>query len=547
MIDWQPNPDCKYKFDYARIFADIGISKQGLWKKVYGDAEEINELLMFRHLILNDLFFIVQFVLEIPPINKQTGLPFCNHPFVVSACRDVENGPKDYTLDIWAREHFKSSIITVAETIQYALKNPEDCQAILGYAAKPAKRFLFAIKQTFANKQILKACFPDVVWEDPEKEAPMWSLDDGIILKRKNNKPTPSIAAYGLIEGMPTGTHFERRVYDDIVTEDIADSPDVIEDVKMKFDSSQNLGTDGGTHRVVGTPYAHNDPLAYVRDKKDFDGKSKYHLRLKPATDDGTRSGKPVFLSQKRFEDLRGDKSFDCQQLLDPTPADVRKLDSKFLQQISSKFIPKNVLKFMLVDPAGDDKRGKGDAWAMGVFGVEPNSDDLGMSRVFICDAIVTPMREEEAPEEAARMYMRNGMIMQLGVEKVGVSTTEIHIANILSKNHRYISVDNGSMVILRPAGRDNKQRINKAVPWPLFNSKWFISDAVPNAYQERIKQEMDYHPAWHDDFLGLMAYLYDVIKDYRFGWFTEDQDEEPSNYRPQRVQEMGRSQVTGY
>ncbi|PIW33319.1 MAG: hypothetical protein COW28_04135, partial [bacterium (Candidatus Ratteibacteria) CG15_BIG_FIL_POST_REV_8_21_14_020_41_12] len=62
--------------------------------------------------------------------------------------------------------------------------------------------------------------FPDVVWRNPKRDAPLWSLDEGLVFKRKTNRKEPTISAWGLTEGMPTGLHFERRVYDDIVTED---------------------------------------------------------------------------------------------------------------------------------------------------------------------------------------------------------------------------------------------------------------------------------------------------------------------------------------
>jgi hypothetical protein len=229
-------------------------------------------------LILNDLF-IVYFVLKIP---------IANCPFVVSVCREVEGGPKDYTLDIWAREHFKSTIITIAETIQFTLKNPDASTGIFSYVRPVAKKFLFSIKEAFQNEEIFHICFPDVVFFDCEKEAPLWSLDEGLILRRGSTRKEPNISAWGLTEGMPTGFHLDRRVYDDISTEDMADSVDMMEKVKQKFDSSQNLGMEGGHHRVIGTYYHHADPLTYVRGIKTPEGEPRYHYRFKPGSDDRT-------------------------------------------------------------------------------------------------------------------------------------------------------------------------------------------------------------------------------------------------------------------
>lgn len=529
MVEFVPNPACTYKYDYKKLFNDIR-------------EEKIDATETYRQLILNDLFFVTFFVVH--PFNPKCE-HYVNHPFIVNACKEVEEGPADFTLDIWARFHFKSTIITTAETIQYIAKNPELTTGIFSYANKPAKKFLFSIREICENEKILHKCFPDIFWENPQKEAPLWSIDEGIILKRTSNRREATVSSYGLTEGMPTGAHFERRLYDDIVTEDIADSVDVMEKVKEKYDSSQNLTTDGGTHRVVGTFYHFADPLNYIKEKKDIydPNKQAYLLRLKPASDDGSIHGKPVLLSQKTYDNLKITSTFPCQQLLDPTPVGIRRLDSNLFTDIEPEFIPKNLYKFLIVDPAGDDKGGiKRDNWAIGVFGVEPKADDLGLSRVFLLDAILEPLREDEAPTAIAQMYVKNSRIWQIGVEKVALSTTELHISNELEKKHIYISTENKSLVLLRPSGRKKAKRIERALAYPLFHGKLFMSKSVPLVYREKIREEANTFPyGVHDDGLDMWSYLYDMINEFRFVVMDEEE------YQETRVREVGRNATTGY
>ena len=490
--------DCEYKTDYLAVVRSM--------------ASGLNPVNVYRSLILNDLFFVLYFIVRpFSPGDEEKA----NHPLVVKMCNEVQDGQKDYTLDVWAREHFKTSIITIAETIQYTLGNPEASTGIFAYARPAAKKFLYSIRDVFQTRKLLKACFREIVWNDPEKEAPLWSLDDGIILKRTTTRKEPTIGAYGLIEGMPTGLHFERRVYDDIITEDVADSPEVMEKIKTKYDSSQNLGTESGTHRVIGTFYHHADPLTYVRDKKDENGNPKYHFRLVPATKDGTPNGSPIYVSQKRLDDLKLTKTFNCQQLCNPTPVGTQKLDPEFLKEIDPRQIPRTSYKFMVIDPAGST--GEGDSWAILVCAVEPKIDEVGASNVFIVDATISPMGDSEAIETIVRMYLNAGIIQKVGVEKVGLSSTEIHVANALRAKGRNISVDNESLVILRPAGRNKTRRIESALAWPLNNGKLHISKDVPYAYRERLKWEMEKFPFWHDDGLDALSYLYDIIKDFKF------------------------------
>lgn len=519
-VEFSPHPEigfksdterksCEYKYNYLRI-AEL-IAKNG-WPEV--DT--------YRALILNDLWFVVFFVVK--PFVDAAGMAKANHPFVIQACREVEEGPEDFTLDIWARFHFKSSIITVAETIQYQLKNPDHATGIFSHKAPIAKDFLFTIKSIFENERILPACFPDVAWAEPKKSAPQWSLDEGIILKRDTNRKEASVSAHGLVEGMPTALHFERRIYDDITTNDIIQSFDIIEKVKHAFDVSMNLKTlVGSHHRVTGTYYSHVDPLLHVRDKKDLEGNSKYLLRFKPATEDGTATGKPVLMDSKAFDELKGDSSFNCQQLLDPTPSADQRLNPDFLQKIEPGSIPRDVYKFMLIDQAGDADSNKGrntDPWAMAVFGVEPYSDEIGQSKIFIQDLWVEVCGESEAIERAVRMYVDAGILCSIGVEKVGQTTTHLHIASALQARGRHVEFSDdrwSSGILLRPSGRNKKKFIESALAWPLNNSKWFYSSEIPAKYIDRLLKEMSTFPLWHDDTLNAMAYLYDVLQNYNF------------------------------
>jgi len=531
-IDFAPIKGCRYKHDYVAAMRKVSEGyedENGKW----------DELSVCRALILNDLWFLLYFGM---------GYRVANHPFWVNACKELEDGPKNFTLDIWAREHGKSSIITKGETIQFILNNPEKSTGIFSYIKPLAKKFLFEIKETFATSKFLHSCFPDVIWDNCDKQSPLWALDEGIVLRRKTNMAEPTVSAWGLTEGMPIGMHFDRRVYDDISTEDMAKSLDMMEQVKTKFDSSQNIGKEGGHHRVIGTYYHHSDPLIYIRDKKALDGSPKYLLRLKPATDDGTATGRPIYLSQSRLDDLKGDRTFKFQQLLNPTPESEMKLNFDYLNPVEPKFVPKDLFRLLLVDQAGDldsNKTSDTDAWAVAVVGVEPGEDDIGQSRVFIENLWITPAGESEAIEQIVRMYLGGGIISMVGVEKVGISTTHLHIANALKARGRHISFEkdeNG--VLLRPAGRNKKKFIESSLAWPLNNGKLFYSTGIPDEYIDRLKMEMQNFPLWHDDGLNVLAYIYDVLKDanynFRSSWSDEDAEVAKLTYRPVDT-------VTGY
>lgn len=499
MIEFKSVVGCKYKWDYEAIFQDVA----------KGKLDKINT---YRTLILGDLWFVVYFVL---------GVGYANHPFVVKYCQMVESGPPDYTLDLVARGHFKTSVITKAEVIQKVLKNPESRIGIFSHTRPAAKSFLRGIKIVFEGNEELKGCFPDVLYRDPAVESPKWSEDDGLIVRRKGKAYNEStIEAWGLIEGMPTGKHFTHRVYDDIETPDIVASADQIEKQKMQFNMSQNL-VDGEehTHRVTGTPYHHAGVLAWIRDQKGVDGGSKYFLRKLAATDDGTANGKPVLISQEQLDKLKTDEyQFNCQQLCDPTPISYAgRLRSEYLKEIHPERVPDGIFKFMAIDPAGGDGSKRSDAWGLAVVGVEPCIDEIGLSKVYILDLMIVEMTNAEAMDNITRMYLKAGLVMQLGVEKVGLSTVELNVAGALRARGIHISVDNGTLVILTPAGRAKKDRIKGALEKPLLHEKIFINQYISTAFKDRLRHELDNFPYWKDDGMDAISYTYDMFKDFRF------------------------------
>jgi len=508
-IKWTRIPGVKYGHDFCRYLADA--QKAGM-------TNEAALAEMFKA----NLWFLVYFGMRVS---------IANNPWWVERCKEIQNGPRSHTLDLWAREHAKSTLITTAKTIQDILINPEERVGIFSFSRPAALAFLRSIKSIFENSSLLKACFPSILYADPRSEAEKWSETDGLIVKRKGFYKEATVEAWGLVEGSPVGKHYSLRVYDDIEVPDLVNSPEMMGKLKDAFDMSQNLGTIDGSHRVIGTTYHHEGLLNTLRHKATQDGKLIYTSRIRPATVDGTPNGASAYLPEERLAELRVNRQmFFSQQLLDPTPQGTEKLDASLLVEVSPAQLPKNLFKFMTVDPAGErrsDNR-QGDSWALIVCGIEPYRDDVGASRVFILDMMVEPMTEAEALDNVVRMYLRNGMIRQLGIEKVGISTAEIHIAKHLHARGKAISVDNGGLVVLRPAGRNKKQRIEAALQWPLLHGKLHLCTSVPSAYRERLKLEMQKFPYWHDDALDSLAYQYDLFRDFRFGKFlTQEQESE--------------------
>jgi hypothetical protein len=474
---------------------------------------EWDERESLREMCKRDLWFLTYFILGNKIANDDR-----NH--WVKMCRMVQHGAKDRVLDLWAREHGKTTLLTENGTVQDLLVNPDETVAIFSYSRDAAKVFFKNIRYIFEGNETLKDLFRDIIWETPPHKGVQWN-DDGIVLKRRFTQRECSIEPWGLLEGMPTGRHFSRRKYDDIETLDLANSPNDTQKMKDMFDMSENVGKDGGTCTVTGTFYSHDGVLCYIRDKRKPTGEPMYQVRKVCATEDGTINGKSVYLSEDRMTILKANKKFYySQQLLDPTPKEDIKLPYSLVNQIRAEQVPMDVLKIMVIDPSGDGavRRGgkKADAWAMWILGMDRRLRSEGFFNMYILDGVVAPMRHEDALSWAVRLYMRNGLIKQVGIEKTGQSTFDDHFSNALRVKGKNVTVDNRRMLILTTGGTSKPTRIEGALAAPLHNGTIHITDKVSPETKARLSTEMDKYGAIEkDDGLDALAYGYRMLQEF--------------------------------
>jgi phage terminase large subunit-like protein len=293
-------------------------------------------------------------------------------PWLFDRCREVERDPDGY-IDLWARFHYKSSIITFAGSIQEIMCDPEITIAIFSVVKPIAQAFLRQIKEEFENNDRLKEAFPDVLYAFPRQNSTdghpaMWSLGGGIIVKRRSNPKEATVEAHGLLDGQPTSRHFRLHIYDDVVTQDYL-SQDQIRKTTERWEMADNLGSHEGVRKwMLGTRYHFADTYGVVIDRRSM------KPRIYPATDDGTLTGKPVFLSQERWDQLKNDQrsTVSAQMLLNPIAGTEATFSSLWLT--SYDVIPAVMNVYILIDPSmGRTERS--DRTAIAVIGIDQGSN----------------------------------------------------------------------------------------------------------------------------------------------------------------------------
>lgn len=446
-----------------------------------------------RQLALTDLFFLGVYVL---------GRPDADNDWVFARCREVQAAPNGY-LDLWAREHFKSTIITHWLTIQDILADPEVTFGIFSHTRPIAKQFLRQIKLDFERNEWLKALFPDVLWQEPRKESPKWSEDEGIVVKRRGNPKESTVEAWGLVDGQPTSKHFAALLYDDVVTRESVTTPAMIANVTSCWELSTNLGTDGGLRRFAGTHYHFNDTYKAIIKKEAA------IPRVYPCTTDGKLEGEPVLLSREAIAAKRKDMgafNFGAQMLLNPKGDDSQGFPEdglRFYGRVSGD----RMYKAILVDPASSKKQGA-DSTAMWVIGLAEDEN------IYVLDGLRDKLNLTQRWTHLSGLH-RTWKPRRVGYERYGKDADIEHFRTQMERDEYRFQIDEvgGTM--------GKSDRIKRLLPYFEQGRIWLPTKLWKRDYEGKdydltaafVDDEYKAFPVClHDDMLDALARLFDLF-----------------------------------
>lgn len=393
MFDFE-DKGLRYKNDYPRILKDL--------RKLKDKGDEVSTtkaIALLRKLCRTDLFFLMYFILEVKIINDE---------WVVDRINEVEELHED-TLDLWPREHCKSTILTYGLIIQEIINNAEERVVIFSHTRAQAKKFLRRIKQTIEQNTLLLSLFQDIFYENP-KSAPKWSEDEGLVVKRRGRFAEATLEAWGLVDGMPTGGHYTIRVYDDMVTEKSVGTPEQMKKLKESFELSHNLGARGGSMRVIGTIYHFMDLHNEMAES------GEWTVRLLPAED---KDGHGVHMTDEELAGKRkrmGSWVYAAQMMLNPTAKGANMFDAEDLQYYEQ--VPPVVKKIILCDPA-NTKKASSDYTVFVCLGVDPYKN------YYLLDMVRDKMILKEKWTALHNFMLRNGC-SKAYYEKHGAGWTDI-------------------------------------------------------------------------------------------------------------------------
>lgn len=403
----------------------------------------------------NDRFFLLVFLL---------GRKDADNEWLYYRCREVELDPDGY-LDLWARYHYKSTIITFAGIIQELLTDPNLTVGIFSVTAKIATKFLEQIKREFESNYKLARLYADVIWDNPTKEAPKWSVGEGIILKRTSNPKEPSVGAHGLVDGMPTGSHYGLLVYDDVVTPESVTTPEMIKKTTEMWELSDNLGVGEKTRKWhIGTRYSFGDTYGVIL------GRNILKVRLYPATHNGKLEGRPVFLSMEHWEKTKNTQrsTVAAQMLQNPLGGKEQTFDPRTFRAYEVR--PSILNVYIMGDPSKGSSA-TSDRTAIAVVGIDIHGNK------YLLDGFRHRMSLSESWQALKSLYLKWTMtpgvqMVRVGWERYGMQR-DIEIFTEYQRNEQ-IAFEIKELAWPQQGQHSKKSRVERLEP-DMRNGKFFF------------------------------------------------------------------------
>lgn len=327
--------------------------------ELYREIVEGGDYALYREACLNDFYFFIRYCLSLgqlrcddPYLKRWYGRPWFDHPWLFERTREVQERP-DGMLDLWPRFHFKTAIITQSLPLWELCDQPDLRYLIITEKEEDVgESFLALMKRECEENELLKTHFPGTFWQNPKREAPVWT-NEKLAMRQTLNPKEPTLALASLKAGK-TGYHVHRRHWDDIVNEWSTRSRQAIEDTTQSFRNFSGTAADYVADRFTGTHWAVNDTYRVLLDE------GLVQLRYHDVFEDDEET--PVLRSKEWVESRRlemGADHFACVMRNRPMLAGDQTFDLKWLRYYEELPEQKrqNLNVYIIIDTARAQKK----------------------------------------------------------------------------------------------------------------------------------------------------------------------------------------------
>lgn len=259
---------------------------------------------------------------------------------------------KNYLL-LLPRGTFKSSVVTIGESIQLLLNDPDARILIDSETFTKAKAFLMEIKGHLESNEKLRDIYKHLfgMYPDANQKSDVWSDSALNLAARKRRRKEPSLSCAG-VDVTKNGMHYDLIIMDDLVSENNTQNKEQLEKVIMHYRLAISLLDPHCPLIVIGTRWHFLDLYQHILDNEADDFNIMVRSAYKP---DGSlffpeRLDEP-FLTKTRQR--QGSEIFSYQYLNEPVDSENATFKASNIQLVDWNQIKDTPINwYCLVDPS---------------------------------------------------------------------------------------------------------------------------------------------------------------------------------------------------
>lgn len=474
----------------------------------FNDKESIeSKIKVMARLGRADLLFFMRNILGYDWVNEIEHRELCD--FLMGDA--VRGGKKRKKFSVVAapRDTLKSTICSQGYPLWRMVRGDVDLRVLLdGENRDLSQARLSGIQHKLETSLMFGKCYGD--WNG-RKEGYKWNEEEATVSVRKSTSIREASFETSGVDVVKNSRHYDIIIPDDCHSDKNSRARDQIQKVIDHYKVLQPMLEPNGEFLIVCTWWDDKDANRWFIEMMGADvsvflrtcyldskrTKPRYPVRLPIAT---------LALKKK----IMGPRLFGLQYLLECISEDDALFREEDLQLAPAKEIPKNLRRYLLVDPAGDptainSARRDSDNWAIAVVAVSPT----GM--LYLLDLALGLFNPTEGVEEIIKMIVAYNPHV-VGIEKSGLGNTAFFVREKLRQMGRLAIVED-----LKPSGRSKVERVSGLEPYVRMR-RFKISSDCPfreEVIEEFVKFTRYGSKAKHDDAIDACAYALDMIQKY--------------------------------
>lgn len=276
----------------------------------------------------------------------------------------IDSYKNEWQLHLHPRGHFKSTLITVAETIQNILINPNETILITNAVLGNSISFLKEIKSHFIYNERFRELFPEHAIDKKAEYGTSETFTTPARTEQWIREATVEVAG---IDKSVVSRHYGIIVFDDVVNNLNVSTKEQREKIINAYKEYLSLLNPGGLIRVVGTRWHYYDLYGYLFDeiKQDrragVDPQFKMFITKAWTDEDQKLPAFPERFNKQVLINLRnrqGAHIFSCQYLNDPQPDDEKIFSRNDIRFVDEPIQAQetHLFHFCSCDPAVSEK-----------------------------------------------------------------------------------------------------------------------------------------------------------------------------------------------